>query len=122
MEDIRKSLLGVEVLEGIHFELKSGEIGSLAGTNGAGKSTLSNVIMGIYRRDSGEMWIMEKRLIFGSAKDAEKCSIEMTSGTYILNNMKVLETFFLDDGLIRKGLSWMQRSGRKPQNPGFYRI
>ena len=29
MEDIRKSFLGVEVLKGIHFELKSGEILSL---------------------------------------------------------------------------------------------
>ena len=53
MEDIRKSFLGVEVLKGIHFELKSGEIVSLAGTNGAGKSTTLNMVAGVYPIDQG---------------------------------------------------------------------
>ena len=92
MEDIRKSFLGVEVLKGIHFELKSGEIVSLAGTNGAGKSTLSNVIMGIYTKDSGEMWINGKEVNFESPKDAEKCGVGMVhQEPTLVNNMKVYE-------------------------------
>lgn len=107
MEDIRKSFLGVEVLKGIHFELKSGEIVSLAGTNGAGKSTLSNVIMGIYTKDSGEMWINGKEVNFESPKDAEKCGVGMVhQEPTLVNNMKVYENIFLNNELIRKGL-WL---------------
>ena len=51
MTDIQKSFGGVHALNGIHFELREGEIHALLGENGAGKSTLIKVLGGIYRPD-----------------------------------------------------------------------
>ena len=53
MTDIQKSFGGVHALNGIHFELREGEIHALLGENGAGKSTLIKVLGGIYRPDRG---------------------------------------------------------------------
>ena len=43
----------VEVLKGINFDIKKGEICVLLGPSGSGKSTLLNIIGGIDNADSG---------------------------------------------------------------------
>lgn len=47
----------VEVLKGINFDIKKGEICVLLGPSGSGKSTLLNIIGGIDNADSGYMAI-----------------------------------------------------------------
>lgn len=47
----------VEVLKGIDFEIKKGEICVLLGPSGSGKSTLLNIIGGIDNSDSGHISI-----------------------------------------------------------------
>jgi Fe-S cluster assembly ATP-binding protein len=46
IRDLRASIDGTEILQGVNLSLKSGEIHALMGPNGSGKSTLSNVIFG----------------------------------------------------------------------------
>jgi ribose transport system ATP-binding protein len=53
--DVRKSFSGVEVLHGLNFDLRKGEVLGLVGENGAGKSTLMNIIGGVLPMDSGNM-------------------------------------------------------------------
>jgi ABC-type sugar transport system ATPase subunit len=55
MKNINKHFLGVHALDNVDFSLKNGEIHAIIGENGAGKSTLMNILVGIYRPDSGEI-------------------------------------------------------------------
>ena len=53
---ITKSFKAQQVLKGISFEIKEGEILGLLGPNAAGKSTLSKIVMGRLKADSGKIF------------------------------------------------------------------
>ncbi|MDQ7039253.1 MAG: ATP-binding cassette domain-containing protein [Aquificota bacterium] len=57
LKDIRKSFGGVEVLKGVSFSVRAGEVFGFVGPNGAGKSTTMKIIMDFIRPDSGEVYI-----------------------------------------------------------------
>ncbi|WAW15731.1 amino acid ABC transporter ATP-binding protein [Peptostreptococcus equinus] len=65
--DLRKSFNGVEVLKGISFEVKSGQIGVVLGKSGAGKTTLIRCLNGLEKFDSGEIIIDEKEIRSGAS-------------------------------------------------------
>ncbi len=50
----------VNVLKGISFELREGEVLGLLGPNGVGKTTLLRVLAGLTRYDGGEVELAEK--------------------------------------------------------------
>ncbi len=54
---IEKSFPGVKALDRIDFAVRKGTVHVLCGENGAGKSTLMKIINGIYRPDSGQLYI-----------------------------------------------------------------
>ena len=75
MTNINKTFSGVCALKNVDFELRSGEVHALMGENGAGKSTLMKILTGIYKADSGEIFVLNKKCDFHSVKDSQNVGI-----------------------------------------------
>lgn len=52
-----KSENAVRALDGVSFDLPDGEFAAITGPSGCGKSTLLNLLGGLDRPDSGEIWV-----------------------------------------------------------------
>lgn len=57
VEDLRVSLSGREVLTGVDWEVRPGELVGLLGPNGAGKTTLLRTILGLIPAEAGRIRI-----------------------------------------------------------------
>lgn len=84
MENICKSFGTVKANDQINFEVNKGEIHALLGENGAGKSTLMNMLSGIYKPDSGSIFIHGEKVVFNAPKDSIELGIGMIHQHYKL--------------------------------------
>jgi ABC-2 type transport system ATP-binding protein len=53
VKDLRKSFKATQVLKGVDFEVRRGEIFALLGSNGAGKTTTINILATLLKPDGG---------------------------------------------------------------------
>lgn len=60
VEEITKSFEKLRALDGVSLKVDARKISILIGPNGSGKTTLINVISGLYRPDSGRVYIQGK--------------------------------------------------------------
>ncbi len=77
MREIEKKFPGVKALKGVDFKLRKGEVHGMVGENGAGKSTLVKILMGVYTKDSGEMFIGGEKVDIRKPEDAHNYGIGM---------------------------------------------
>ena len=61
---------GVHAIEGVNFDLFSGEVHALVGENGAGKSTLCKAIAGAIGLTAGEIYVDGEPVTFEQPRDA----------------------------------------------------
>jgi branched-chain amino acid transport system ATP-binding protein len=57
VNNITKSFGGLVAVDNLSFTVKKGSIHSIIGPNGAGKTTLVNLITGVYKVDSGSIFL-----------------------------------------------------------------
>ena len=80
----------------VTLQLRKGEVHALLGENGAGKSTLMNVLFGLYKADSGEIYVNGKKEIIDNAVTANKLGIGMVHQHFkLVHNFTILENIVL---------------------------
>ncbi len=95
MKNISKSFGAIKANEDVNFTVNYGEVHALLGENGAGKSTLMNMLSGIYRPDSGSIFVHNKEVHFSSPKDPIKIGVGM-----IHQHFKLIEIFNARENII----------------------
>jgi ribose transport system ATP-binding protein len=77
MRSIRKSFGETEVLRGVDFDVRAGEVHALVGENGAGKSTLMRIAAGIVSAEDGGMTFLGRNYAPHSPAAALRAGIAM---------------------------------------------
>jgi ribose transport system ATP-binding protein len=127
---IQKRFGDVNVLRGVDFEVRPGEVHALLGGNGAGKSTLMKVLEGVHRPDGGTIELDGERVEFQSPHDAREHGVSMVFQEFsLVPSLSVSDNLslgaeprtgggFLDDGAARRAAR--ERLGRLDAdvNPG----
>ena len=57
IDSVNKQFGGIKAVDNLSFRVKKGHIHSIIGPNGAGKTTLVNMITGVYKTDSGTIFL-----------------------------------------------------------------
>ncbi len=93
---VAKSFGGVPALRNGCLELQAGSVHALCGGNGAGKSTFLNIVMGLLRRDAGEILLKGRPVDFATPHEAlaHRLSI-ITQELSPIPGMSVAENIFL---------------------------
>ena len=98
LKNITKAFPGVLALDNIGFSARRGEVHALCGENGAGKSTLMKIINGIYKPDTGQIFIKGKPATVHNPVDARKQGISMIYQECVfVPEMSVAESLFMGD-------------------------
>ena len=76
--DLGKSFGGVKAVDGISFELASGELLALIGPNGAGKTTTFNMVNGQLKADVGSITLDGQELLGMAPRDIWRMGVSRT--------------------------------------------
>src|SRR5687767_13877777 len=89
----------------VDFSVESGEVHALVGENGAGKTTLMNILYGLIKPDSGEIFIDSQKVRIGHPDDAIKHGIGM-----VHQHFKLVSSFTVAQNILL---------GMEPNQVGF---
>ncbi|ETX30576.1 sugar ABC transporter ATP-binding protein [Roseivivax isoporae] len=93
---ITRSFGPIEVLHGVDFSLRPGEVHALIGENGAGKSTMMKILGGYLAPTRGELLVDGAPVRFADQRDAEAAGILMIHQEFNLAlQLTVEENIFL---------------------------
>ena len=95
MKDIVKKFGDFTANDHINLTVHKGEVHAILGENGAGKSTLMNVLCGLYKPTSGQIFMNGKEVSFSSPKHAIDMGIGMVHQHFML-----IQPFTVTDNII----------------------
>jgi ABC-type sugar transport system ATPase subunit len=103
-EGLAKRYGGVQALNSVDFECKSGEVVALMGDNGAGKSTLIRILCGATKPDSGQIVIDGSVRTINRPQDAIANGISVVyQDLALVGSMDVARNVFLGHELRKFG-------------------
>ena len=107
MKNISKSFGGIKALENVSLNLIKGEVLALVGDNGAGKSTLIKVLTGDITKDSGDIFIDNKKVTINHPNDSIKLGIEaLYQDLALVENFDLASNLFLGKELVTKRIGF----------------
>ena len=86
MRDITKVFDHKAANDHVNFTLRRGTIHGLLGENGAGKTTLMNILYGLYKPESGDIFLKGERVDIHSPEKAISLGIGMVHQHFMLAN------------------------------------
>ena len=95
----------VQANDNVNLTVEAGEVLALVGENGAGKTTLMNILYGLIKPDSGEIFINGEKVQIGHPDDAIKNGIGM-----VHQHFKLVPSFTVAQNIIL---------GMEPNKAGF---
>jgi len=84
MRGISKAWPGVVANDHVNLTVRKGEIHALVGENGAGKTTLMNILYGLIKPESGEIFVNGQLAHIGGPRDAIRLRIGMVHQHFML--------------------------------------
>ncbi len=103
LDHLRASYGAVEVLRGVDFTVRQGEIVALLGTNGAGKSTILRCISGLLKPDAGEIRYEGTNIAGMATEETVRLGItQVPGGRGLLPNLSVEENLRMGAYPIRR--------------------
>lgn len=73
-----------EVLKGISFQIKKGQMVAFAGGSGEGKSTIARLLYGLYRKESGSYQLFGKDVEQWSLREWRDCFSVVSQNVFLL--------------------------------------
>jgi len=105
VENVTQVFGGITALREVSFAVAKGEIKGVIGPNGAGKTTLFNIITGIYRQTSGNVFLADEKITqFPPERLARRGMVRTFQNVELFGRMTVLENVMI-------GLHTKSRSG-----------
>lgn len=97
LKDLNKYMSEDFSLCNINLDLYYGEVHAIVGENGSGKSMIINVISGIFKRDSGYIYMDGQEIMANSVYEAKKMGIHSVfQDVALYPNLTVAENVFAD--------------------------
>jgi branched-chain amino acid transport system ATP-binding protein len=103
----------IKALQGFSLSLSEREIVSVIGANGAGKSTFMNAVMGMVKRDQGEVFLSGKKLPNKSFQIVQSGLSLVPEGRKVFAPLTVLENLQIGafsragHGDVKKDIEWV---------------
>ena len=118
LKDVRKTYrtgpIEVPALRGVSLQIAPGEFVATAGPSGSGKTTLLNIIGGLDRADTGEMWVASQNLQLLSAGELASMRLRRIGFVFQTYNLLPVLTAFenAEFTLLLQGMPAHERRAR----------
>ncbi len=108
INSVNKQFGGIKAVDNLSFRVKKGHIHSIIGPNGAGKTTLVNMITGVYKTDSGTIFLdgaditnisTDKLVYRGICRTFQ--NLEICENLTVLENVLLGFDKYMDKNLLR---------------------